>query len=238
MTSDSGIRARMIPALRWLLLLLLAGCASNQNVQQISRLESVKETPRVLLMPPDIRYYLITAGGVPEPQAEWTLAAQENFRAAILEFADDNGTELVVREDSDLTPAEIEYNKLHEAVGAAVLSHHFGARKLPSKNGAFDWSLGPGVTAVAEDSDADYGLFVFYRDEQASGGRVALAMIAAAAAGAYVDTGGEYGFASLVDLQSGDIVWFNVVTAGSGELRDEAGAVTAVNRLLRDMPGR
>ena len=33
-----------------------------------------------------------------------------------------------------------------------------------------------------------------------------------------------------------DIVWFNVVGAGSGELRDEKGAVAAVNTLFKDIP--
>ena len=38
-------------------------------------------------MPPDIRYYLITAGGVPEPNADWTESAQNNFLAATLDYA-------------------------------------------------------------------------------------------------------------------------------------------------------
>jgi hypothetical protein len=214
----------------------LSACATTQNVQQIDRLDSIEGKPRVLLMPPDIRYYRITAGGVAEPQAEWTEAARLNFRSAVDEYARRMGTELVVLDDADLTPAEIRYSKLHEAVGMTVLVNHFGMMKLPAKQGLFDWSLGPGVTEIAEDYDADYGLFVFYRDEQASGGRVALAVFAAAATGAYMDTGGEYGFASLVDLRSGDVVWFNVVGAGSGELRDPAGAMAAVETLFRDIP--
>lgn len=217
---------------------LVTGCAGARSVQQIDRLESAKENPRILLMPPDIRYYLITAGGMPEPQAEWTLAARRNFRSAAEGFAESRGTELVILDDTDLTPAEIRYNKLHGAVGMTVLSNYFGTLKLPAKDGEFDWSLGPGVAEIAEDYDADYGLFVFYRDEQASGGRVALAVLAAAAAGAYVNTGGEYGFASLVDLKSGDLVWFNVVSAGSGELRDPAGAALAVETLFKDIPAR
>ena len=235
--SLSKIRFRS-PALV-LALLALAGCATApSNVQQIDRLESVKENPRVLLMPPDIRYYQISAGGVAEPHAEWTEAAQTNFAASVSAYAEDIGTELVVMDDSDLSPEEIRYNKLHEVVGTTVLVNHFGMLKLPAKAGAFDWSLGPGIAEVAEDYDADYGLFVFYRDEQATGGRVALAVLAAAATGSYVSAGSEYGFASLVDLRTGDLVWFNVVVAGSGELRDPAGADTAVARLFQDMPAR
>jgi len=68
-------------------LLIIGGCATTSTVQQINKLESVGESPTIALMPPDIRYYLLTAGGVPEPNAEWTDAAQTNFVAATLNYA-------------------------------------------------------------------------------------------------------------------------------------------------------
>jgi len=217
--------------------LLLSACATTQNVQQIETLESIGENPKVLLMPPDIRYYLVTAGGVPEPHAEWTEAARKNFSVAVQNFAEGIGANVQPLNDADMTPVEIQYRKLHEAVGFSVMMHQFGTLKLPHKKDAFDWSLGPGVSELSDEYDADYALFVFYRDEQASGGRIALAVLAAAAGG-YASAGSEYGFASLVDLKTGDIVWFNVVNAGSGELRDTTGADTAVRALFKDLPAR
>jgi hypothetical protein len=216
---------------------LISACATTQNVQQIDRLESVKENPSVILMPPDIRYYLLTAGGVAEPHAEWTEAAQTNFTAAIHDFAVSIGTDLTIVDRDNLGETHIEYEKLHSAVGLTILNHQFGYFKLPSKgNGQiFDWSLGPEISALADEHDADYGLFVYYRDYQASGGRVAFAILAAAA-GVGVVTGSEHGFSSLVDLRTGDIVWFNVVSVGSGELRDEASAAATVNALFSDIP--
>lgn len=218
-------------------LVLFAACATTQNVQQIDRLESVRENPRVVLMPPDIRYYLLTAGGVPEPHAEWTEAAQANFTSALQDFAASIGTDLSIIDRDNLGETHIEYEKLHSAVGLTILNHQFGYLTLPSKgNGeVFDWSLGPGIGALGEQHDADYGLFVYYRDYQASGGRVAFAILAAAV-GTGVSTGGEFGFASLVDLRTGDIVWFNVVNVGAGELRDPDGAAMAVNTLFKDIP--
>lgn len=218
-------------------LAVLGACVTTQNVQQIDRLESVRDNPRVLLMPPDIRYYLLTAGGVAEPHADWTEAAQANFTNAIGDYARSIGTDLSIVDPDNLGETHIEYEKLHSAVGMTILTHQFGFYTLPSKgNGqVFDWSLGPGISALAEQHDADYGLFVYYRDYQASGGRVAFAVLAAAA-GAAVTTGSEHGFASLVDLRTGDIVWFNVVNAGGGELRDADGAAMAVDTLFKDMP--
>ena len=66
-------------------LVLLGGCvAPQQHVRQIDRLETQNENPRILLMQPDVKYYLNTAGGVLEPQAEWTEAARANFRDATM----------------------------------------------------------------------------------------------------------------------------------------------------------
>lgn len=216
---------------------LLSACATTQDARQIDHLESVRDNPRIILMPPDIRYYRLTAGGVAEPHAEWTEAAQANFSRAVEDFARSRGTDLYLVNGDDMGEVDIEYEALHSAVGLTILNHQFGMLTLPSKgNGqVFDWTLGPGISVLADTYDADYGLFVYYRDYQASGGRIAF-MILAAAAGVAVPAGSEQGFASLVDLRSGDIVWFNVVRAGAGELRKPEGAAAAVDTLFKDIP--
>jgi len=215
--------------------LLLSGCATTTNVQQIDQLESIGENPRIVLMPPDIRYYLLTASGVPEANVEWTEAAKTNFSKALLDYADVIGADVNTIAADNMSPDEIQYETLHSAVGLTLMTHHFGMAKLPSKAGVFDWSLGPGVDIIARNHEADYALFVYYRDYQASGGRVAFAILAAAA-GVGVSTGTEHGFASLVDLKTGDIVWFNVVNAGVGELRDADSAAKTVNALFKNIP--
>lgn len=227
--------ARWRPAAVALTIASLAGCATTANVQQIDRLESVGENPRIVLMPPDVRYYLLTASGVSEPNAEWTEAAQRNFVAATLDYAASIGADVKRVDRDNVGPVETTYDRLHSAVGLTLLQHHFGMTKLPSKEGRFDWSLGPGVSELGRLYDADYAMFVYYRDYQASGGRVAFAIFAAAA-GYGVPMGSEHGFASLVDLESGDIVWFNVVNAGQGELRNREGAAATVRTLFRDLP--
>ena len=215
--------------------LLLSGCATTSNVQQIDQLESIGEDPRIILMPPDIRYYLLTTSGLPEANEEWTEAAKANFSKALLDYADDIGADLKTISADNLTPDEIKYETLHSAVGLTLMQHHFGYTPLPSKAGNFDWSLGPDISSIADNHAADYALFVYYRDYQASGGRVAFAILAAVA-GASVGTGSEHGFASLVDLSTGDIVWFNMVNAGVGELRDADSARKTVDALFKDIP--
>ena len=91
------------------------------------------------------------------------------------------------------------------------------------------------MKVIGETFDADYALFTFYRDYQATEGRVAFAMLAAVV-GVSVSAGSEGGFASLVDLKTGEIVWFSLVRAGSGELRDSTGAAAAVEQLFANLP--
>ena len=97
----------------------------------------------------------------------------------------------------------------------------------------------------------DYALFLHAEDQVASGGRIALGVIGLA--GCFIgfcapNVGGQQqlDYASLVDLKTGEVVWFNVVQAGSqipgikfGDLRTPEGAAQMVERLLGRMkPGR
>jgi hypothetical protein len=219
-----------------ILIALLCGCATTQTVSQISQLESIGDRSKILLMSPDVKYYILTAGGMPEPNADLTERARVNFFRALTDFASERNANVVAIDPADTEiPLVASYDKLHSAVGSTVLLNHFGLATLPAKGGTFDWGLGPGVKALGERYQADYALFSFYRDYQASGGRIAFAILAAAA-GVGVPTTAEFGFASLVDLQSGDIVWFNKVDVGAGELKDPSGARAVIDTLFKGLP--
>jgi hypothetical protein len=84
----------------------------------------------------------------------------------------------------------------------------------------------------------------------ASSGRVALQVLGTAGCliGICAPSGGsnQFAYASLVDLKTGEVVWFNVVQTGSqlpgvkfGDIRTPQGAATMVERLVGRMrPGR
>jgi hypothetical protein len=219
------------------LMAFIGGCVTAPTVKQVDRLAAVdNDEPNILVLTPDVKYFLLTASGIAEQHAEWTSAARTNFEVALQAYADERDIEIqMIANPEQLGETEIAYQKLYSAVGATILTHHFGVLPLPTKQKSFDWSLGPGIQAIGKKYDADYALFSYYRDYQASGGRVAFAILAAAA-GANVSTGSESGFASLVDLRTGDIVWFNQVVAGAGELRNVDGARKTVERLFQDLP--
>jgi hypothetical protein len=214
---------------------LVAGCAVNTVSTQ--GFSGMADQTRVLLMPPDIKYYLLTASGITEPQAEWTAQAREAFGDAFENFSRDSGFTFDSSHQAELSDTAIEYDQLHSAVGATIVANHYGPIKLPSKKDqttseyTFDWSLGSGVGDLTEDSDADYALFVYFRDYQASGGRVAMAVFAALLNTA-IYTGHQGGFASLVDLKTGDVVWFNNIPAVQGNMRTREGADKIVEKLF------
>jgi hypothetical protein len=73
------------------------------------------------------------------------------------------------------------------------------------------------------------------RDSYASGERVA-AMVVGALLGVGLSGGAQVGYASLVDLANGQIVWFNRLSRASGDLRDPERARESAEALLAGFP--
>lgn len=190
---------------------------------------------RLLVLPADMELFSISAGGVVEPRNDWTEAAQKNFAAGLASQRSRLGSQ--VTELSALQADEFaEVTALHRAVADAIQLHHRGGwMELPTKNRALDWSLGDAVRPLKERTGADYALFTWVRDSYASSERK-LAMVALAALGAISLGGEQTGYASLVDLNTGRIVWFNQLSRMSGDLREPAPAVETVETLLKGFP--
>jgi len=132
----------------------------------------------------------------------------------------------------------MQVTKVHTLVAQTIVRHEYGGDKLrlPSKAGRFDWSVGPGAEVIRQDNaEADYALFVEFIEGHSSGGRVAV-NVAAAVLGGPIITGAQTGVASLVDLRTGDVVWFHRNRETDGDLRTPGGARKAVGRLLKELP--
>jgi len=218
--------------------LLLGACAQTKSFLTSESLAQKPTNPRVLIMPTDVELSELTAAGLLEPNAAWTEMGRSNVDAALDSLLAGLNT-TVVRYDESSTAgsdAETQLLKLHSAVGASILAHKYlPALALPTKKNKFDWSLGTGATALRGRYDADYALFIYLRDSFASGGRVAL-IVVGALFGVGVQGGTQVGFASLVDLRSGEIIWFNRLVSGAGDLRKPDLARGATENLLDDLP--
>lgn len=219
------------------LIVLLAGCVATTHRQAVE-LQRAQDTSRMVLMPVDVELSHLTAGGLLEPDAEWTEQAKRNMHTALMEEARSRKVELIDFDPNRGIPQDRETSlalvHLHRAVGSSILVHQYiPGLALPSKKGKFDWSLGPEAAAIARSQNADYAMFLFVRDSYTTGGRAAL-IVVAAAFGIGLQGGSQVGFASVVDLKTGDIVWFNRLGRQSGDLRTPEVAGETVNALVRD----
>jgi hypothetical protein len=218
----------------------LAGCAAPVQRQAPELHREAGKVPRIVVMPLDVELAQLTAGGMDEPHAEWTEAALKHMRAALDDEARTRNVKLVDFQSDRGSPEDRETSldlvKLHRAVGGAVLVHQYlPALALPSKAGKFDWSLGPSVAAISRAHEADYALFLFVRDSYATAGRVAV-IVVGALIGAVMPGGSQVGFASLVDLKTGDIVWFNILFSETLDLREREPARKSIETLLEGIP--
>ncbi len=222
------------------LVVLLAGCASTQSrVADSARASGEKVRGTVVLIEPDIELSEVTAGGGQQPRADWTAQARRELPIALRKrLSGDSAVQLAAYEVPEELPAGDRVRQLlhlHRAVGHSILRHGYGVGKLPSKGDAFDWTLGEGVRVLGAASKADYALFVTIRDSYTSSGRVAL-MVVGALVGVGMSGGVQTGFASLVDLRDGRVVWFNTLVDQRGDLRDAEGAAVTARKLLEDFP--
>ncbi len=225
-------------ALRALFLALL-GLVMQAHAQDSKNLAPGFSTrpaaSKLVVVPADLELFSISGGGVMEPKADWTEAASQHFKTALDSNQQLLGASVVRISERDLDELA-EINALHGAVAQAIFIHHMvGVVKLPTKNDKLDWSLGDAVKPLKAKTGADYALFTWIRDSYASAERKA-AMFAMALLGVGIAGGAQIGYASLVDLNNGRVVWFNDLRRGSGDLREAKEARETVETLLKGFP--
>jgi hypothetical protein len=213
---------------------LLAACTqtSTKLAEAAPITWSDQSGKRVILVDPDVELSELTAGGMTEARADWTATGKTFIRDDIAASLQAKGISLVTM-DAAADRHEVQLVKLHGAVGLSILQN--ALLNLPTKAKKFDWTLGPGVAAIRGHYHGDYALFVFVRDSYTTAGR-ALVMLGAAMLGVGIQGGQQIGFASLVDLHTGRIVWFNRLASSSGSLKEAKGAQTTVQNLLSGIP--
>jgi hypothetical protein len=211
---------------------------------------------KLLVLRPDVTVGSLTTGGMTEPRADWTEEARANIIAALKAQQAARGGKLTIIQHRNELPGISEQEladleRLNFVVDESIVEHKYLGNYLPTKRGrGLDWTLGADAVKLGRKTGYDYALFLHAEDQVASTGRIALGMLGLA--GCFVgfcapNVGGaeQLDYASLVDLRTGQVVWFNVVDAASqvpgikfGDLRTPQGAAQMVERLLGRMkPG-
>lgn len=197
---------------------------------------------RIILMRPSVRVGEQSTGGMFEPNADWTSQARQFIEGELTKLQNSLGNEVVPYDGgvAGEDPLVSQYNSLFSAVASSVIEYQFfPGNRLPTKKRAeaFEWSMGPGLAELASLEGADYLLFVTTRDEYGSTGRKML-QVAGLLAGVAVTSGVHVGYAGLVDLRTGELVWLNADNAMGGDVRTPEGAQKRVSQLLEGFPGR
>lgn len=235
----------------WLALLLMTFAQAQGQTATDAQGHAVVAQGSIVIVQPDIELSLLTTGGMSEPRKEWSEAARALYPQAVHALLDTR--HVTVRADfrvpDGLDPASRlgQILRLNQAVALSIAQYSQPYSVLATKKDPatgkprLDWSLGPGVAELRDATGADYALFTYIRDSYASDGRKALrvlGILAGAAMGGFADIGGgrQIGVATLVDLHSGKVVWFNLMQRGSGDLRSAEGAQATVAQMLKDLP--
>ena len=195
---------------------------------------------KILVFRPDVQVGEQTTGGMNQPNADWTAAARTHIGNALAAAQAARSNELILMPELEGEQAAVlaDYRSLFRAVTQAVVDHKlFKGNRLPTKKGEFDWTLGPGISQLADIGGGDYGLFIYTYDSYGSAGRKA-AQIVGAMFGAVIISGVHIGYAGLVDLHTGELVWINADLRMGGNVRDAEGATKRVAQLLEDFPTR
>jgi hypothetical protein len=215
---------------------LLAACTTT-NVK-LATATSTRPAPgaHILVLEPDIQLNVLTASGMQEPKADWSAQARHNLAAdfeAGLKARSHNFQMLDPSTAMSGRPGQL--LRLHDAVGQSIMAFGY-AYALPTKKGAFDWTLGDGAQSLGEAYHADYALFVTGRGSYASAGRIATA-VGLSLLGVGVPLGSQQVFCSLVDLKTGQVIWFNQAVAGpNADMRDPTGSQHLVEALFKTLP--
>ena len=235
--------------------LALSACVQTRQFADV-QFTPPQGSYKLLVLRPDVTVGSLTTGGMIEPRADWTEQARTNIIAALRAQQAGRGGNVTIIERRNQLPgvseqelAEVE--RLNYAVSQAIVQHKYLGDYLPTKSRqGLDWTLGADAVKLGQKTGFDYALFMHAEDQVASTGRVALGVLGIA--GCFIGfcnptIGGaeQLDYASLVDLKTGEVVWFNVVQAGSqvpgikfGDLRSPEGAAQMVERLLGRMkPG-
>jgi hypothetical protein len=156
--------------------ILTAGSASARPQMAKGYQFPAGEPVNIVILRPDVAVGSLTAGGVEEPNADWTSAARDNLAKALDDNQGRRGAAVVAMPQVSGDDAKVvdDYQKLFRAVSQSIYIHKFGPlTKLPTKKDTFDWTLGPGAARLGQIGGANYALLLYTHDSFGTAGRKA-----------------------------------------------------------------
>ena len=226
----------------------VAGCATTGKTTAHQSLSGAQSRPlphKLLLLPADVRVHEVSAGGVVEKVDPWTQSASAHATTYLREIAAARGYELI--ESPPLSAQDRAALEEHIALYAMVAGSAYFAQNSQvaawrERGKVFDYSLGSGLRDLAEHTGADAAVITVGTDYISSSGRkmaMLFGVLLGAASGALIVPQGGVAFISvgLVDLRTGDLLWFDTQQSQNIDLRNEPDMRKAMDAIFQTHPG-
>lgn len=204
---------------------------------------------KIIMFRPDVHVGSLGAGGVDSPNADWTATARSNMQKSFENAAESREAQIEFLGDPEGDNAQLlnDYRGLFQIVSTEILNHGVFIDRFPTKLAPpdpkatgkrykLDWTLGAEVQKLKQITGADYAMFVYTYDSYGDAGRKVAQLLMAGLFGAYIPAGVHIGYAGLVDLNTGDVAWFNADIAMGGDPRETDGATKRVGQLMAGFP--
>ena len=219
------------------LFFFIYSCSSFNTEPKYTIRVFTQDSPKILLMPVDIEICELTLAGMCEPSASWTQNSRENIITSFEEILNKRNAILKKYNRNEQNDEIIQVIKLHTQIGQEIINNEYGPYELPTKK-EFNWTLGKKVKLLKEKYKSDYAIFIFFRDQYSSTERIIYNIVTAVLFPGIIPIGGsQIAFASLVNLNNGEVTWFNGYYRSFGDVRDLENARDTVNKLFEEFPG-
>jgi len=210
---------RVLVILLAVILLFTNGCATV--VRTSSALpQRIQQNKTIAILPPGIEVYKFMVGDTRELIDEWT---NETKRVVIdslqTYFKQNTNFEIkLIQEDwlkQNAPDVWRDEKTLYQAVASSAYLHAFNfAEPFPTKRQVFDYTVGSEINQLARTCGADYLLFVYGFDHEATTGRKALlywnVLIGAVTGVVEVPLNPSLLMVGLVDGKTGDVDYLKV----------------------------
>jgi len=234
-------------------IVLFAATAHSEDRRSPNLARKLADIHTVVLLPPEIEVSQLDAGGVKEHMETWSESATENITRAIQHELGERSTRVVRQLPAGDISGAVKTNldeiyALLDAINASILFHTYGPpqHRFEEKITNFDYSLGT-ETRDLYSGDGTALLIVQGEDHVWTGGRKALqALGIIVGLGAAVGTGivavpvmrgGTRIIATLVDPETGKLLWHNHTFQSAGhDLRHWESALDLTKEVLSPFP--
>jgi len=190
-----------------LALFTLVGCKATSSYTHHTVQKPENKPVKLLVMPVEIAINTLTASGNLELEVDATEKAKVAVQAVLHSETQRGKLELLHMPPLNAEEDKIvrEHVALYDTVGGTAINF---TPIFAHKRKNFDYTLGDGLAFLKERTGADAALFVNAYNTNSSGGRVAAATFAAMW-GVAIPMGVDYSVVSIVDLETGNILWLN-----------------------------